>query len=424
MNRTQKKPIKLFDFSNHCKQLPFVLILGVATSTTALLNTLSFNETTRIKLRVFSGQPSNQILDQYFDDVILTPKCPFQLASNVLDYLKSVFIFYDLTAKNFLRATRYCLLDQYSRGNAYAVCATTFKQAKKNIDHLKHDDFETIRRLPSFRPYVESLLPKNPAHVLSIFESNKFLQTQLIDMIRNIYIYFFKFHGYIRFLWTLVKDLPKSPLGKRLSDIYMYCHMSKKSITTTEEFEKCWQLLSLMSKDEFIDLLEKCYMVFEIYEKDHCNEKTIDESMLRDVQAAFDDTSEKLRNLINELKQDHQAIEQQTPQLIGHPKIFENRTAFYANMRQQQQNAITETNNVIRKILEFLRADVIEKYLPSRYQAPPLLELFVYSDYDKIRSHLRGTSRSAIHKVLTDPHSYLQVIFIGLFCIHNVSNLS
>lgn len=378
----------------------------MATSTTALLNTLSFNETTRIKLRVFSGQPPNQILDQIFDDVILTPKCPFQLASNVLDYLKSVFIFYDLTAKNFLKATRYCLLDQYSRGNAYALCATTYKQAKKNISHLKHNDFETIRRLLSFRPYVESLT--NPADVLAILQNDEFLRKRLIDMVRNIYVFFFKFHGYIRFLWTLVKDLPKSPLGKRLSDIYMYCHMSKKSITTTEEFDKCWALLSLMSKDEFIELLEKCYMVFEYYEKDYCNDKTIDESMLEEAQNAFDETSAKLRNLIDELKQDRPSVERQATQL-SNLKVFENRTAFYANMKQHQKHPISETNHTIRTILEFLRVEVIEKNLPSRNQAPPLLELFVYSDYDKIRSHLRGASRSAIHKVLTDPHSYLQV---------------
>lgn len=380
----------------------------MATSTAALLNTLSFNETTRIKLREFSGQPSNQILNQIFDDIILTPKCPFQLASNVLDYLKSVFIFYDLTAKNFLRATHYCLLDQYSRGNAYAVCATTFKQAKKNITHLKHDDFETIRRLLSFRPYVESFLKTNPKHVLKILEDDEYFRKQLISMVREIYVYFSKFHGYIRFFWTLVKDLPKSPLGKRLSDIYMYCHMSKKSVTETEEFEKCWQLLSLMSKDEFADLLEKSYMALQTYEDNHCDGTTIDGEMLSEVQNAFDKTVRELQRLIEELKQDRPQIVELSSKPTN-SQLFQNRTAFYAQIKQQHKHSASETSSIMQKVLYFLRTDVIEKYLPMRNQAPPLLELFVYSDYDKIRSHLRGTSRSAIHKVLTDPHSYLQV---------------
>lgn len=381
------------------------MILGVATSSTALLNTLSFNETTRIKLHVFSGQPPYRILDQIFMDVILTPKCPFQLASNVLEYLKSVFIFYDLTAKNFLRSIRYCLLDQYSRGNAYAICATTFEQTQKNINRLKANDFETIRRLLSFRTYVESM--ENPADVLAIFEDNEFLRKRLIAIARNVCSFFIKFHGYIRFLWILVKDLPKSPLGKRLSDIYMYCHMSKKCVSTTEEFEKCWQLLSLMSKDELINLLKNGLMSFKTYENDHCNEKGMDEDALCDAQNAFDDTTMKLENLITKLEKDHQSTERPALQ-FSNAKKFENRTAFYTNFKKQY--TISEANDTIRKILNFLRIDVIEKYLPSHSQAPPLYELFVYSDYDKIRSHLRGTPRSAIHKVLTDPHAYLQVI--------------
>lgn len=250
---------------------------------------------------------------------------------------------------------------------------------------------------------------KDPKNVLAIFKDDKFLKERLFEMARNVYTFFLKFHGYIRFLWTLVKDLPKSPLGKRLSDIYMYCHTPKKSVSTTEEFEKCWQLLSLMSKDELINLLKNALMSLATYEEGHRNDKELNEDdMMSDAQNAFDETSTKLQNLIAELEQDHQSTERPAVQ-FSNSKPFGNRTEFYTNMKQQQKNTISETNDTIRKILNFIRIDVVEKYLPSHSQAPPLYELFVYSDYDKIRSHLRGTPRSAIHKVLTDPHAYLQV---------------
>ncbi|XP_031627137.1 origin recognition complex subunit 3 [Contarinia nasturtii] len=411
--------------SNHCKSLPFVLILGVATSTTALLNTLSFTETTRIKLRVFSGQPPNQILDQIFDDVILTPKCPFQLASNVLDYLKSVFIFYDLTAKNFLKSFHYCLLDQYSRGNAYSVCATTFKQTQKNIKQLKHDDFETIRRLPSFRPYVEAMKDRKEfRNIVDIFENDDFFRKHLMHLVQNIYEFNFKFYGYIRFFWTLVKDLPKTPFGKRLSDIYMYCHVPKKSITTTEEFDKCWQFLSLMSKDEFVALLEKCIKSLGDYEESHADEfdKTIDEQVLKNTQDAFDETARQLDIFIKELKQDRLHIEQNqstssattSNENKSTNQMYNSRTEFYKNLKKQNQANRIEANNTMQKVLDFLRVNVVEKYFPARNHTPPLLELFVYSDYDRVRSNLRGTSRSAIHKALTDPHSYLQCKCCGI----------
>lgn len=379
----------------------------MATSTTTLLNTLSFIETTQIKLREFSGQPPNQILDQIFDDVILTPKCPFQLSSNVLEYLKNVFIFYDLTSKNCLRSTHYCLLDQYSRGNAYAVCSTSFEQAKRNIALLKSCDFETIRRLPSFRPYVEAMLEaKKPQKVLDIMQNDEFLRKELIVLVQDIYVYFARFYGYIRFLWNLVKDLPKAPMGKRLSDIYTFCQASQKSVTKTEEFEKCWQLLGMMSKDEFINLLDECYKSLETYDSNY-SDSTNDDEILKKTQAAFDETYEKILEFKLELKQDRQSVEKQTKPTPS--PAFQSRTLFNQYLLQKQKESKAEINTIMCNILEVIRVDVIEKYLPVQKQAPPLLELFVYSDYDKLKSHLRGTSRTAIHKALTDPHCYLQV---------------
>lgn len=364
-------------------------------------------------MRVFTGQPSNQILDQILDDVILTPQCPFQLGSKVLEYLKSVFIFYDLTSKNFLKSTHFCLLDQYSRGNAYSIYSTTYHQAKKNIAQLKHEDFEMIRSLLSIRPFVEDMMD-DPKNVLAFFKEDEFLHRQLIGLVRDVYTYFLKFYGYIRFLWTLVKDLPKSPLGKRLSDIYTYCHASHKSVITTEEFQKCWQLLAMMSKNEFIALLEKSCTALQQYEDNYANENdsTIDKSVLKETQNAFDHSVESIKEMIIELKQDRQSAERLPTDELN-KQNFVTRTDFNQYLLQKQKQAKSDANNMkMDKILKFIRIDVIEKHLPQQNKAPPLLELFVYSDYDKFKSHLRGTSRSSIHKALTDPHCYLQVLFL------------
>lgn len=340
---------------------------------------------------------------------MLTPQCPFQLSSNVLEYLKTVFVFYDLTTKNFLKSVHYCLLDQYANGNAYSLCATTFDQAKKNIMQLKHDDFEVMRRLPSFRPYIESMMTE-PAKVIAMFKDDEFFRVQLIGLIQTIYAYFYKFYGYVRLLWTLVKDLPNSPLGKRLSDVYMYCHSSEKSVTTTEEFAKCWQVLGMMSKDEFIKLLEKCCKTLEDYEDTFCNEHDaeIDDKVKKETFNSFDVTCTQLSTFITELTQDRQSKEPQ-PLQMPNAEAFKSRTLYYQKMKEMQKQAKSEASDTIQNVLKFLRTDIIEKHLPARNNAPPLLELFVYSDYDKVRSHLRGTPRSAIHKALTDPHYYLQV---------------
>lgn len=393
-----------FYCSNHCQRLPFVLILGVATSATALLNTLSFTETTRVNLRVFSGQPPNQILDQIFDSILLTPKCPFQLSRHVLEYLKDVFIFYDLTAKNFLRSIDYCLLDHYSSGNVYAVCVTKFERAKENIHQLKHHDFEQIRRLPSFRTYVEALLANNQAQlVIDVFGSDDKLRKQLFGLIRNVYIYFLKYYGQLRFLWTLVKDLPNAPMGRRLVDVYMHCQSASGGFAETDEFQKCWQLLGMTSKQEFIDLLDKCYNCLDDYERTYCDTPDIRK------EKALDDTFAMLIDAKKKLSDDQPADKSAKPAVTAEATgINVNRTMFYQNLKEKNRLALAEQNSMMRIILDELRMHMEKEILPW-CKAPPLHELFVYSDFDEIRSHLRGTSRSAIHKALTDPHAYLQV---------------
>lgn len=388
-----------------------MLILGVATSATALLNTLSFTETTRINLRVFTGQPPNQILDQIFDSILLTPKCPFKLSRNVLEYLKDVFTFYDLTAKNFKRSVDYCLLDHYSNGNAYALCSIEYQQAQKNIEKLTHNDFELIRRLPSFRTYVESLLVNGQAGeaklVIDIFEKDETLRKQLPGIIQNLYIYFEKFYGQIRILWTLIKDLPIAPMGKRLIDVFMHCQSTENSLSETEEFQKCWQLLGMTSNEELIKLLKKCDDCLVDYVEMYCD--TADE-----MSKVFDGTFRLLRQSIQTLEQDQSSSEESNKIVSSHQAIADNamrktdRKSFYQNFTQQNRAAMVRHSSKTRNVLDDIRVQVEKDILPLK-NSPPLFELFVYSDFDQIRSHLRGTSRSAIHKALTDPHAYLQV---------------
>lgn len=394
-----------------------MLILGVATSTTALLNTLSFTETTRINLRVFTGQPPHQILDQIFDSILLTPICPFKLSRNVLEYLKDVFTFYDLTAKNFKRSVDYCLLDHYSNGNAYAVCSIKYQHAKKNIEKLTHNDFELIRRLPSFRTYVQSLLEHDQANearlVIDIFEKDETLRKHLAGIIQDVYIYFTKFYGQLRFLWTLVKDLPNAPMGKRLIDVYMHCQSAENSFAETEEFEKCWQLLGMTSKEEVTKLLRNCDDCLLEYVETYCD--TADVSFRKEVKVAFDGTFELLDQAIQTLEQDRSTSEESNKTVSSHQtNIADNamrktdRQTFYQNLLQQNRAAMAKQSSKTRNVLDQIRVLLKRDILPLK-KSPPLFELFVYSDFDQIRSHLRGTSRSAIHKALTDPHAYLQV---------------
>lgn len=361
-----------------------------------------------MKIRAFSAQPPNRILEQMLDQIILTPKWSFQLASNVFEYLKGVFIFYDLTTKNFLKAIHFSLLQHYSQGNAYALCATSFAQAKKTIAKLKSADLNEIRRLRSFRPYVESMTDYKA--VIDILKDDNYLRQHLVTMIRNVYRYLAKFYGYIRFVWQLVKDLPGAPLGKRLSDVYVLCQSSQKNLTASEDFQKCWKLLGMMTHDEFNDILANACAALKTYEETYVDDpdNKIDEEISGDARSAFAKTVNDIERLTNELQQDDANDANESMAVSNSQKVGESRSMYYREIMEMNKQTRTNVKR-ITKILDYIREEIIEMFVPGQNGAPPLLELFVYSDYEHIRSHLRGTARSAIHTALTNPKSYLQV---------------
>lgn len=363
-----------------------------------------------MKIRAFSSQPPNRILEQMLDQIILTPRWSFQLASNVFEYLKGVFIFYDLTTKNFLKAIHFSLLQHYSQGNAYALCSTSFTQAKQAIAKLKSNDLDRIRRLRSFRPYVESMTDYKA--VIDILNDDSYLRQHLVTMIKNVYRYLTKFYGYIRFVWQLVKDLPSAPLGKRLSDVYLLCQSSQKSMTTSEDFEKCWKLLGMMTQNEFNDLLAKCCAALKTYEETYVDnpDNEVDEEIAADARSAFAKTFEDIDRLTNELQEDDTNDANESMVAGTSQKVGESRSMYYREMMEINRHSKTAAKQT-SKILDYIRDEIIQVFLPGQSAAPPLLELFVYSDYEHIRSHLRGTARSAIHTALTDPKCYLQVGF-------------
>lgn len=400
--------------SNHCHKLPFILILGVATTTTTIFHTLSFAETTRIKLHAFSSQSPVINLNHILEDIILTPRSSFHLSGKVFEYFVGVFLYYDLTVKEFLKSFRYCLLEHYSKGNAFAICSTTYAESIRTIDQMTHVDIEMIRRLPSFRPYVESLT--NYADVIAIFSDDEYFRSTLKPLVRNIFSYFLKFHCFVRVLLILVKDLPQAPLGKNLRDIYSNSFSANQNVIDSEEFSKCWQYLEYISKQEIVILLDKCCEMMNNYAATYCsdNDKNVDKYVAMDARNCIEMEIEQLTafklDLLNvgqsmDDKKNRQSLSKKSNEL----KNVDSRQMLQQRLLEMAQQTRTETNQELRKLLDYLKDKIFGKHLISFNRGPPLIELFVFSDITAIRAHLKGAPRGAIHRALTNPQYYIQV---------------
>lgn len=162
-------------------------------------------------------------------------------------------------------------MEHYYKGNAFALCAPTYEQSVATIKNLKHVDIEDIRQLQSFRLYVESR--KDPKEIINLLEDDVYFRESLEPLLMGVYKYFNKFHCFVRLLFTLFEKLPKNLIGKQLRDVYTLC--STTDILRTESFTDMWQLLSMLSMDEFLNTLNSAIDTLKHYKDTFCSNETI-----------------------------------------------------------------------------------------------------------------------------------------------------
>lgn len=77
-------------------------------------------------------------------------------------------------------------------------------------------------------------------------------------------------------------------------------------------------------------------------------------------------------------------------------------------MLEMAQKTKRETNVVTKKLLDYLKDNVIGKYVLSFCKGPPFIELFVFSKSELLRAHVIAAPRGAIDTALTNPRAYLE----------------
>lgn len=194
--------------------LPFVFVFGVATSFEAIHESLPFNVTNKITVKVFQADASPVILNNVIDQVLLAPECPFHLSGTTFRMLTDIFLFYDFSVHGFVQGYKYCMMEHFNQGNIYAFCSNDLSPAEIVTD-LTQDDLEDVRRLHSFRKFVESR--KDPKEIIKLLTDDTYLRKYLPELIHNMKRHWKNFHCALEVLHRLSANLPKAPYGKHVS---------------------------------------------------------------------------------------------------------------------------------------------------------------------------------------------------------------
>ncbi|XP_016957269.1 origin recognition complex subunit 3 [Drosophila biarmipes] len=399
--------------SAHCGALPFVLVLGVATAMTAVHGTLPYHVSSKIRLRVFQTQAAPMGLNEVLDRVLLSPKYAFHLSGKTFKFLTHIFLYYDFSIHGFIQGFKYCLMEHYFGGNAFALC-TAYSKALGCIKQLTHEDMETIRRLPSFRPYVEQI--NDCKRIIAVLTDDEYLKKKLPQLLRDCLLHFLLFRSSLEFLTELVGDLPRCPLGKLRRELYVNC--LNRPIFTTPEYKECLQMLSFLSKDEFVSKANRCLEKTEQFLAEEIAALELGEACI----AVLRPQLETIRQSVADVAKASMAAITTTSPNVVRPATDQlthvaNRQELKEQLlqrskddkhRHQQNTPTTQMARAVQRTLQLIGTLFIQDHLRPLQDAPPIHELFVFNDIATVRRNIIGAPRAALHTALNNPHFYMQ----------------
>ncbi|XP_018563187.1 origin recognition complex subunit 3 isoform X2 [Anoplophora glabripennis] len=379
----------------YIKVLPFVFVLGIATSLTTLHMSLPYQVSSKISVQVFNSQPSTVYLNNILDDLFFTLDCPFQLGGKVFNLFTDIFLFYDLSVNNFIQNIKYAMAEHFCYGNAMALCSFDKKKITQTLTKFSHEDFENVRRLISFRKLVENESYENRIKLLT---DDEYLKIVLEEEINKIIKYIRRLHIFLKCLLIMVEDLPKAPLGKQVRELYSVT--VSKNISKTPEYKECFQLLGFQSKEELSVKLSKVIDYLSPLINSHSKQNKI-----KDFVNQLNTFLNNMNNFnMNDIEEAVLEIENEDNVITGQMDRKQLKEKLL-RMSKQTDKPLNKYERIRKDIIQCIK-DTMDKYLiePNTFY---FHEIFFFNNIS-IQNYIIGAHRSAIHNALNDPHYYLQ----------------
>lgn len=382
--------------SYYRSQIPLVLVFGVATTVSALENTLPLQFTSKAKFHVFKSQSSINNLNSIVERIILSPRNNFMPSGKSLQLLVEIFLFYDFSIRGFIQGYKFAMLEHFSSTSEFALC-DDLEVALKRTNDLSEEDVENLRKLMSVRRYIETR--SDPQDIINLLCDEVFFLDRLREeWLPNVHKFNHTFFVALKSLHILMHDLPRSPYGRMLRELY--CTASEGIDFDSEEFQSTLNCIQFSTKTELLSKMRDIVKLIEEYQ----NNVSLDSQDLNKALVEIKKFWQRIQDASVDVREAESATAASTNLAVGSRQELKERLM---EMSKQQQNQRSPYQLLVVEFIDYLRKDFFGNFLISMQMGPPLIELFIYSDSDTLRKHVVGAPRSAIHQALVNPHYYL-----------------
>ncbi|KAL4839288.1 hypothetical protein H8958_018682 [Nasalis larvatus] len=375
--------------SQHLHEFPLILIFGIATSPIIIHRLLPHAVSSLLCIELFQSLSCKEHLTTVLDKLLLTTQFPFKINEKVLQVLTNIFLYHDFSIQNFIKGLQLSLLEHFYSQPLSVLCCN-LPEAKRRINFLSNNQCENIRRLPSFRRYVEKQTSEKQVALLT---SERCLKEETQLLLENLHVYHMNYFLVLRCLHKFTSSLPKYPLGRQIRELYCTC--LEKNIWDSEEYASVLQLLRMLAKDELMTILEKCFKVL----KSSC------EKHLGSTAKRIEEFLAQFQSLDAETKEEEDASGSQ-PKGLQKTDLYHLQKSLLEMKELRRSKKQTKFEILRENAVNFIDCLVREYLLPPETQ--PLHEVVYFSAAHALREHLNAAPRIALHTALNNPYYYLK----------------
>ncbi|KFV66872.1 Origin recognition complex subunit 3, partial [Dryobates pubescens] len=376
--------------SQHIHELPLVLIFGIATSPMMIHNVLPHSVSSLLCIELFQSLSCKDHLSTVIDKLLLTTQFPFKLGEKVLQVLINIFLYHDFSVQNFIKGYQLCIVEHFYSQPLSVLCCQ-LEDAKMQANALSHGQCENVRRLPSFRRYVESQVSEKQ---IALLTEDSCLKETVQELLEDLQVYHENYVSVLRCLHVFTSFLPKHPLGKQIRELHCTCLEDR--VWETEEYESSLQLARMLNKSDLVTMLQQCVEIF-----------------VSSSGKGFDKIVEKLKEFLTQFQQlEAEAIQEQDVS-VSSQKELQKKTDLYhlqktlLELKESRRCKKLTKFEVLRfEVVDYIDSLVREYLVPADHKT--LHEVVYFNTASVLREHLNAAPRIALHTALNNPFCYLK----------------
>ncbi|KAG1375953.1 hypothetical protein G6F60_008619 [Rhizopus arrhizus] len=410
------EPNVLQDFFTICSEyqmsLPIVCIVGIATSTEILHQSLSKSTIGLLRIERFKLENSEVWFNRVIEKIFLDTTNTLKFGPRPYKFLLDHFYLYDFSITKVSASLKYALI-HYFYGNPLSIFLPLLELDKQKMEEKLKEQFEkrmltidhinSIRMLPSFKAYIELLATTKPKKALSLLEDDEKLIKEVPRLLTHIKQYQIGFTLGIHLIQLLQSQFPSfSSMRKSKRMIFLEALEAKEEGGFASQSQLVKVLVSLLRKIDvngISKLLKEMRTLFEQKKYTKINKEAL---------SKLNEWDTRLLQLEN--SKGNTSKKKMEGMILSN---IENEHGRHTVTAQKVQN---ESMEYIKKLgtekskLAIEIADWCNDYLGHCLQSftqKPLYEIVYYTSARLLEKSFASQPRATVQTGLTQPRYYL-----------------